>query len=582
MSEVLYKDLVTKTFRDESIRSVIMIDDDFLPYDELCLQTIPFADLPEPKKIGTAKAAAIHKFFQSKKITCDIDKGADNIDIEKIRKCDLVILDYHLEQNDPKKSINIIKGLSETDHMNLVVVYTREPLERVWLEIASSIYGSANIEDTLGVNKTATEYWDNNTDSGASIPEEWKSKITYADLEEYAITGKATKSTIKWFCQNTIANIGSLISDIVCSHAFSQFNILNSQQSHIKISGKNSEIKWIHFGNVFVVLTNKSAENGQDDPLLIWNEISKALVDWAPTYYQLLISEMQNRLENEPISFSRNLSHDPEGQAGWLHQILSSETGPNRGAVIDQLFSYLTDELEQKLLSDRKMAEVLTSVFDSLLKEFLAQEVPQKVDLLTYCAKHVNLNIPVEKHKEYIGHALNYTLCSTEFDNGYVTSGTILLGSNSNDAYLCVAPACETVPMQHTGHLTQKLKPHRLMKVLHLTKTELRAALQSATNSNCIFLKTQNGQRYAYSVVNTNGHPTIDYLLVKNHDTSTRAQCVNGISVSFISTDSETKLTPEEKMLHPIAQLRDIYTARFQALASHHIGRVGVDFINFK
>jgi hypothetical protein len=577
MSVTPYSDLIVKTFRDEAIRSVTMIDDDFVPYYELCLLE-PFKGLSVEKQMGTAKAAQIHKFFQSKKIVCDVDKCADYIDTEKIRKCDLVILDYHLEPDNPKKSINLIDALSKTEHMNLVVVYTREDLEKVWLEIASCLLGASSQEVVFSASPDTQAFWDDSTDSGAVVPPEWLEQISYEDLVNYAISGEGSKKTKDWF-GDKYKQHGIPIVKAICERRLAKMNVTGAPKSNVVLAGKNEDQKWLQTGNVFVILHKKSTEENLNEPVEIWDSIKYALVDWQPSYYQLFISEMQNCLENEPIPFATNLKYDLEGQTAWLYQILSKSEDAERQLIIKQLLDRLNDELKSKLYENEKLKCLIKDTFDTLAQSYKQVQEPR---LIEYAANHVKLKIDACSLPN-IGHALNYTLCAREFDGDYVTSGTILYDKdNGNNWYLCVAPACETVPLQRTGHLAKKLSPHRLMKVIILQKADIKDALAAALESNHIFVKAHNDVRKAFSVINKSSRqPVIDYAFIQNHDNSTKSISEEGITVSFLALDNAV-LKPEEKTLIPIAQLRDIYTARYQAMASHHAGRIGVDFEKFE
>jgi hypothetical protein len=73
----------------------------------------------------------------------------------------------------------------------------------------------------------------------------------------------------------------------------------------------------------------------------------------------------------------------------------------------------------------------------------------------------------------------------------------------------------------------------------------------------------------------------IDYVLVHNHASRDSKISMKGVEVSFLSTGAD-EMMPAKKILKPIAQLRDSYTARYQTVASHHSGRVGVDYVTFK
>ena len=144
-----YNSLVTQTFCDNAIRSVMMIDDEFLSYPAL-LERLKNNNTTSDKIIeNSSRASELEKFFQSKNILCDIDNSAEHAQWDKIRKSDLIIIDYHLENDSPKKTLEILNDLQTSQHMNLAVVYTNEPLETVWKQIASSLVKKYKTSDVL-------------------------------------------------------------------------------------------------------------------------------------------------------------------------------------------------------------------------------------------------------------------------------------------------------------------------------------------------------------------------------------------------------------------------------------------------
>lgn len=575
MNQVDYAQLVTKTFRDDAIRSVMLIDDDFIPYAELCRPGFELDNAPASKRDGTVKAAGIHQFFQQKRIICDIDSATDHVNVEKIRKCDLIILDYHLEQDDPRKSLSLLNELSSTDHMNVVVVYTREDLNKVWISAAATLRGNALPEMAFGEDADALGFWNVKTEYGANIPEDWTENISTEDLVAYVTTGTVTTNTRKWFGINIKSHVTNVIR-AACEYSLGKQNILGTPINSQPVLGNIGKSKWIQFGNLFVILHQKAIESAVDEPEHLWQAVQDALADWNPTYYQLLISEIQNRLENESISFRDSFSHDNVGQAAWLHHLLGKESAQERSNASTQLMDRLTEEIRVKLSNDAKLQERFTSIFDFLGNQFATE----KNSLLNYAAKQSKVGATATLAED-LGHAINYALCTTEFVGAHITSGTVLVNKDTEQWYLCVAPACETVPLQTTGALAKRLQPHRLMKVMILNRVALNAALPRAEESNHIFVKDHKGNRIALEALNpVTKQPAIDYLLINNHDESNKEILTKGIQAALLGLDKESNIQLSKATLHPVSQLRDIYTARFQAIASHHSGRVGVDFVN--
>lgn len=366
MSAVTYQDLVTKSFRDNAIRSVMLIDDDFLPYDEL-VNKLSDQTIPSTQTAGLARAANLHSFFQkSKKIICDIDSGTQHLDVNKIRKSDLVVLDYELERGNPNKSIQLISNLRDSVHMNLVVLYTQETdLEKVWLTIATALRGCASAKDIFEDTEVVEAKWDEITQFGSEKPEEWIQRITNEDLTSYILTGSVTPRTTSVFGKE-FKNEGKFISRMVCEYVIQDHYKVNFGKNDIPIIGENGEVKWLQSGNVFVVLHNKVTGVNESEEL--WNALEVALHRWHPSYYRLLLSEIQNLLENESVSFGSALKSDPMGQAAWLHQIISESDSNQKFAIISQFMDCLTDELKIKVVENKELRATISEVVSYLSK----------------------------------------------------------------------------------------------------------------------------------------------------------------------------------------------------------------------
>ena len=157
-----YNQKIVQTYRNDAIRSVLLIDDDYLPYKKLVenknilseklneLGNSDSTDISEYK----AKLAELIKlenindrsnvakefvdFFHKNKCICDVESDTEYLDHEKIRKSDLIVLDYYLKpegsDNREELSLELISQLSNNKHMNIVVVYTNEPVNQVWLK----------------------------------------------------------------------------------------------------------------------------------------------------------------------------------------------------------------------------------------------------------------------------------------------------------------------------------------------------------------------------------------------------------------------------------------------------------------
>ena len=164
----VYKEKIVQAFRDNAIRSVLLIDDEYQSYESLVrnranldkklndLVNSDITDLIEYKERlanilqgeeiyidsrvesflrRSDTAQRFVEFFHSKERICTVESDVSQLEVEKIRKSDLVILDYHLNPeekgNEAQSSLKLISDLSTNKHMNIVVVYTNEELESV-------------------------------------------------------------------------------------------------------------------------------------------------------------------------------------------------------------------------------------------------------------------------------------------------------------------------------------------------------------------------------------------------------------------------------------------------------------------
>ncbi|EBG5999287.1 hypothetical protein FI302_23655, partial [Salmonella enterica subsp. enterica] len=168
----------------------MMIDDEFITYADSIKALQGQIKLDDKKLDSSKRAALLESFFQSKKMVCDIDDGVASLDADRIRKSDLIIIDYHLEKDSPDKTLFVLNKLKDSEHLNMVVVYTRENMETVWLQIASMLRGAYDLNSRLinYDNEDVITYWndvilpDLNSGGGYSL--------SRSEIVSYIQTGK--------------------------------------------------------------------------------------------------------------------------------------------------------------------------------------------------------------------------------------------------------------------------------------------------------------------------------------------------------------------------------------------------------
>ena len=582
MNQVAYNDLITKTFLDNAIRSVLMIDDDYLTYENV-LQSQENGRLDsifenEQKKTTSVKASKLQKFFNGRNFICDISDGVNSFKADRARKSDLLILDYQLSNNDPKESLEILHSMANSNHMNLVVIYTHEDLKEAWLQTAVSLRsGFKNeYESIINSSEEFEEFWNDKTDDDTIVPEEWKD-FTQDELAEYLLSNNIKKFHAriasfleacekKYTVNTTKASLLRLLDD---------YDILKCAQTNYEnFKGEFSNTPWLLIGNVFIAFHKKKNDEMPDE---LWKTLEDSLIKWNPNYFRLILSEMQNVLENEGVSFAQFNSSQYFEQAGWLWQILSDSASLTMRDLLKQNMTKLSDSL---LLNTDLLA------FSENLKATISSEFPQKKLIEgrptdaekqeAFETVKVQLEIALNKTKQSVDidhaaivHELNKSLSLKEISSNHITTGMVLKG-DGDSWFICVSPACDCVPEQNNTQLTKRLAPdYKPLKLLELKPINLELAVEKSTNGKCLFLD----DKVALEVF---GEPKIDYVFVHNLDNN-----VDGtFNVSFmIKAGGALQACPRQ--LYAMAQLKEEYAARFQAMASHHTGRIGVDFVPF-
>jgi hypothetical protein len=68
------------------------------------------------------------------------------------------------------------------------------------------------------------------------------------------------------------------------------------------VVGDTAGIKWIQSGNIFISVFHKDKDDHENDGERIWQTLNESLIEWNPSYYQIIKSEIQNTIEAEALS----------------------------------------------------------------------------------------------------------------------------------------------------------------------------------------------------------------------------------------------------------------------------------------
>ena len=113
MADAAYESAVKETFETKPLRTVLMIDDEFPTFADLAHGE---NDTNKKKFMQKGRAVALYEAFQKRHMICDVENVLSEVRTDRLRKSDLIILDYHLgpSEGDSTKAIEILRGLSSS------------------------------------------------------------------------------------------------------------------------------------------------------------------------------------------------------------------------------------------------------------------------------------------------------------------------------------------------------------------------------------------------------------------------------------------------------------------------------------
>lgn len=625
-----YKQQITETFRDNAVRSVLLIDDEYMSYPGLAeskallpsqiKEALEDELNPELSELDIAKArlekireltnkdeqelkrTPIAKefvsFFHGQKFICDVENKTDELKAEKITKSDLIVLDYILEDDNPEPSLKLLSELSKSKHMNVVAIYTGEELERVWLETASTLRGSPSLEP----DDFFSDYEEDRAAWKKYAPiylESWGSiKITELQQINYILGDTSfVNGLLANFIEDCEEYNVELDTDIplptekllkfLIEIELAKSNKANAESSGFEVHGEFG--KWIQAGDIFISLCAKgNGEEGQ--PERVWDNLKESLHSWYPSFYRVVLSELQNRIEDSNFSMSKVLDKPHHTQVSFLWNIINQHEG-NKLIASETILGHLLEDLSDELLKQSPdslpefVKKTAKSIKDELpdYVEFERQNIDShkvfmKETIAAAKSNHRDHKIDLnDAYYQHVAHAYNEQISVVKTLPSYITTGMILkiVKPKKSVWYMCVTPSCDTVPSQKTNQNAKELAPHRLLTFAQLHAVDLGDALPLAHQSSHVFI-TDDGERKALRVINNNSkQPDLVKFVITNH-------CQNDLTkdgkIALIMKKNGDGIRTTESTMIPVALLKPSYAARYQAVQSHHEGRIGVDF----
>lgn len=621
LESLSYEEAVVKTFRKTALRTVLMIDDQFPTFSDLaqaaCELDEKMCGLANLDKRFTERQRArrLYEMFRKHNMPCDIENTINDIEtesgVERIKKSDLVVLDYNLDGMDGgnRKSIGLIMRLAETSHFNTVVLYTgASDLEHVWFDVALFLKGGwREPKDILTAD--ARELWEKLADEEEVFPE-----VSHELVKRYLLGGGCSLALEKDPIAAEIKNLGvdkghvsAFIEALVHGSVRKRLadRVSTASKTSRPIAGRCQEgsPRWLQAGNCFIAIMGKQAIG--DDGLPYENDdiiqyLDAALTDWRPNLLQLVISEIQNMLELESLATDEMHLLNPEIQAGLFYYLLQrieglpiAEDGTPFTPGIEAIIDRLVDSIRRKISAN----ELVASGAARLLASRLAVEGwPPAADknraIFDLASKIAGLKNSPDVEETIF--KLNSFLNTEEFKRGHITTGTIIRiagKGREGDHWICLSPACDMEDREPSPNSIQfwvkDIFPVRPFVIVRLeAKTDRLKALKIATEGFTIFVENADG-KHAFSVLSgSKKHPSYEFLfpadagrvsLDEEHPYPQFKAFRLGrpTAPEKFCQDALTEVTFEV-----VGQVREQYASRFLQVVGQYLSRIGVDYIN--
>ncbi|MCR5992983.1 hypothetical protein HKW65_17605 [Enterobacter ludwigii] len=589
----------------DPIRTVTVIDDEYPTIDDLILSSkedFSQENIYRLKEIINISRSEEYNWL------LDVYNGKEKKVQEgtvsnRLYHSDLLILDYHLDGEDSgycKKSIDIIKNLSENRHFNIVAVHTKGydgqkgSVNEVLIDIITSLQKRPAISIlNEKIKSKVDDVLDEWEIDEPGIRDELIDSISTIDLlflihkhETELCSGNFQNEILDVFhgiYEGRPDNINiqkPLILKWIISKKLEKYaDQFNNKTSKFFDWGINKNCNWIKTEDLFITVLGK-----KDTPISeIPNQLLEALSDSKPHPHKLILSKLRSEIESNGSYAASNILNKRFLQAAWLKELLLNKDDNAIKTAAWQAVTKLWEELayEIKVGLDQFTINLVQDLkkIDSPLDYFIDKST-------------------LADELEQIKHA-NCFSCSKKITSHHLVTGHVLEFKNNH--WLCLTPMCDLVPGQKSG---DNLLPVTLVKMydakVALNNTRqymqrelnldslppiddneaIRQILNYSTQNNLLFIQPElDGKIHILSfTVGLDGkaNPKAMDCYVENQGIFTEA---NTITLKYVEPmDNNMNVTSVEAKI--VAELRYEYALNLLGRLGVSKSRVGLDFIN--
>ncbi|QGP77766.1 response regulator receiver domain [Sphingobium sp. WTD-1] len=618
--EARFADAVERSFRDDAIRTAVLIDDQFPDY-------LRMSDATDEEFSEIARAKHIYGFMHAKGLICDIQnwRVPDDMDVhllDKARKSDLILLDYQLGAAGSKTALKILRHLAVSSHFNLVVLYTAEANANTALTVATAMRGLAPVQDDTAPSPEILEAAED------ILAEERFYEIDAPGLRDYLTDGKiGWNNDLRQSMQTAgihLSNLKSLADYVARQWIATLVDDYEPDASELPL-GLNigpDQPMWVHCGSCFVAIVQKLPSSSEEDEgEYVWGRLGSALRAWKPNIYRLILSEIQNALELEAVAHHENWLDDDLSLGLGLYLLESDEAASGVLSPSDiegsaqSLIDRFVDIIRRRLAThdgiSRTANDLLSARLSTTLGTAPAGESARRIRARELA--HIAADRSIDWQQKVVP-AVNAFMVSDAFRGGHVTTGTVL--RDADDAFwLCASPACDLVPredgpivvqlikLEKTGAPPERFTPGEFVVVGSTREITILRALDKkgrqpaltmlvlpggtrvsrdggrATTSG--WFATEAGLRAASAAQGFPAAAAPEAAAPAQEIPAPVGENANALDIEALpELPGEAAQADAPFVLEIVAQLRSAFATRFLMAAGQHQSRIGVDYVD--
>jgi Response receiver domain len=583
-----YQEAIVETFRKNALRTAHIIDDSFPTYADLVED-----DGAKEKFKEWRLAKELYDLFRDNHIPCDVENTVDSVrdDVNRIRKSDLIVLDYNLRPDDTRLSVTLVRSLARTPHFNTIIVYTAaDDLHEVWLNFAAALRGGWSRKK--GADDIERRLEDVQDEKGQLDPPSREMlsdhiigrSIAVHRAGEWKAYGEALEKIDK---TERLPIIEALIRREVRSFLSDDEDSINAEPRTVEGRWTKGGPLWLQSGNCFVAIMGKPSTDARAvAPEKLFEQLDAALCDWRPNLLQIIVSEVQNILESDAIATHEHHLRDPQTQVSLCYFLLMAlgSGAPSRESLdgpIHSILDKLVEGVRQRLLADKALGtlagDLLSSELDRLAIPEFRDKSARRIGLLKKAQQMAGReNDELDASEALL--KLNAFLSMERF-RGHLTTGTVF--EHGGTHWVCMTPACDMVdraPNDGQDWL-RRIHPMKPIVAVRLKQKDRLKGLKDAELSRSLFIKSGDAIE-AFDVLPDSG-PSYEFIYLGGGALAVDGEhhTFQGFRVWRADGAAELPTSLEAVTYRIVGQVRADYASRFLQQTGAWLSRIGVDFI---